>query len=157
MAERRSSAERQCDVRPVNVRSALWWVVGATIVLGARLGGDSTIGSTIAAAQPAGQWKDLHFASGRLGGEQADASCDFNHRLRTDREGFELVLREGWPDYPVPVLSRGPTRDHDHTDRVQSRLTKCQRPWGSGVRERNGSGRSESFSGEDDHTLLSIS
>jgi hypothetical protein len=83
----------------------MWRVVGATIVLCAGLGADSTVKSTVVAAQPAGQWKDIHFLSGRLGGERSHASCDFNHRLKFDFEGFDLSVELNRIAFTLPLVN----------------------------------------------------
>jgi hypothetical protein len=77
----------------MNVRNCIWRIVGAAIVLCTGLGAYGAVKSTVA-AQSAGRWKDIHFSSGRLGGERPNASCDFNHRLRLDYEGFELSVEQ---------------------------------------------------------------
>jgi hypothetical protein len=103
MAEQALSAERQCDVRPVNVRNYGWRAVGATIVLCAGLAVDSPVKSTLVAAQPAARWKDIQFSWGWLGREQADASCDFNHRLRS--EYFDLSVERDRIAFSLPPIN----------------------------------------------------
>ena len=46
-----------------------------------------------------------HFASGRLGGERADASCDFNHRLRFYAEGFDLSVERDRVAFILPPVN----------------------------------------------------
>jgi hypothetical protein len=92
-------------VKPINVRNHLWRVVGATIVLAAGLGANGTVEFTVAATEPTGRWKNVHYFSGRLGGERVNASCDFNHRLRTDVEGFDLWVERDRIAFTLPPIT----------------------------------------------------
>jgi hypothetical protein len=90
-------------VKPIHVPHNLWRVVGATIVLAAGLGASSTVEFAVAAAEPTGRWKDLHYSSGWLGAERLDASCDFNHRLRS--EGFDLWVERDRIEFTLPPVN----------------------------------------------------
>jgi len=60
----------------------VWRILGALTVLYGGVCADSTVRSTIEAAQRTERWKDVRFSSGQLGAESANDPCDFHRRLR---------------------------------------------------------------------------
>lgn len=116
------TAYRRSDVRPVNVRNYIWRVASAAIVLSGF--GESTVKSTVIAAEPAGRWKHIHLSSGRLGGERTNASCDFNHRLRFDARGFDLSVELNQVAFILPPVSQNIPFRSCPSDRQEITITR---------------------------------
>jgi len=89
----------------MSVRNRLWRVVGATMVLAAGLGANGTLDVRAAATESGERWKNVHYSSGRLGGERLNASCDFHRRLRFDLEGFELSAERDRIAFILPPIT----------------------------------------------------
>jgi len=87
-------------VRQANVRNRMWRIVGASTVLCAGFCSDSTVKSTVEAAQRAERWKNVQFSSGQLGAERATDPCDVHRRLRLSP--FELLVESNQIAFALP-------------------------------------------------------